>query len=306
MKILLLGRKKHQNTIETIGKVLELENVGSEFVFFDDCAEGDLTAKLRGADLYMIFPESLAKGCLGDEPDCSVCVFESVAAGFLISNKGRMLIFTRTPEMLSSIFKGEPSVSSIGEALAYFRRERKVYENSRLLHEARRKISAAHLSFSSSGLVQAVDYGMYPETQAFLKAGFSTETEDKNGVPLLSIAVRNGDMEITRLLMSYDASLNIIARDRITSPLMDAVTAGNAEIARVLIEAGADLNYRNRNGQTALVVAIGARMLEIAELLIDSGADLLIKDSLGMTAAEYAKLFSMTALNDKLGIPENK
>jgi hypothetical protein len=111
-------------------------------------------------------------------------------------------------------------------------------------------------------------------------------------------------MEIIRLLMSYDASLNIIARDRVTSPLMDAVTANNKDVAAMLIEAGADLNYRNRNGQSALIVAIGSRMSDIANLLIEHQADLTIKDSLGMTAAEYAKLFSLTDLYEKLSLNE--
>ena len=46
-------------------------------------------------------------------------------------------------------------------------------------------------------------------------------------------------------------------------------------------------------------------MTEISMLLIDSGADLAIKDSLGMAAAEYAKLFGLTGLYEKLGVSES-
>ena len=305
MKVLLLGRKVHETTFDTIRKILELEKVDSETLLFDNCTERELTGKLKSADIFLLMPVSLAKGRLGPDPDCSVCIFESIAAGFIMAHKGRLLLFCKDRELLSKIFAGEPAVSSIGEAWSYFRRERKVFESNKLLLDARRRISEAHLSFSSTGFIQAVEYGMYPEAEDFLRAGFSTETENKEGVPVLSIAVRNGDLEITRLLMSYDASLNIIARDRTTSPLMDAVSANDSRIAGMLIEAGADLNYRNRNGQSALVVAIGARMAKIAALLIDSGADLSVKDSLGMTAAGYAKLFSVKELYGKLGIEDS-
>ncbi|MBI9108224.1 MAG: ankyrin repeat domain-containing protein [Spirochaetales bacterium] len=285
-------------------KFFELEKVDSDLLCFDSCTDMELIGKLQDSDLFLMFPESLGQGCLSPETDCSCRIFEAVAAGYVLAHKGRMLLFIHEPSKLSGIFNGVPAVGSIGEALSYFRRERKVFESNKRLLDARRKISEAHLSFSSAGMIQAVEYGMHSETQAFLSAGFSTATETPEGLPLLNIAVRNGDVEICRLLMSYDASLNIIARDRITSPLMDAVTANNQEITRLLIEAGADLNYRNRNGQSALIVAIGSRMAEIAELLIENGADLSIKDSLGMTAAEYAKLFSLTGLYEKLSIFE--
>ena len=155
----------------------------------------------------------------------------------MLAKHGRMLIFTKKPEELSSLFDGDPSVAGIGEAIAFFRRERKAYESKQILVYARRIISEAHLSFSSTGLIQAVEYGMYKEVQAFLRAGFSPDTENPDGVSILSIAVRNGDMEVCRLLMSYNASLNVIARDRRSSPLMDAVSSNKIEIAELLIKA---------------------------------------------------------------------
>lgn len=301
----MLGRNEHNNIITTLERILELEKVISETVFFDSCSEKELFGKLKSSDLFLIFPVSLAKGCYSPEESCSVCLYEAVAAGYILAHKGRRLVFSRDKELLSDIFNGEPVVGSIGEAISYFRRERKVFESNMRMLEARKKISEAHLSFSSAGMLQAVEYGMYDETQAFLQAGFANSTENSDGVPLLSLAVRNGDMEIIRLLMSYNASLNVIARDRTTSPLMDAVTANNKEVASLLINAGADLNYRNRNGQSALIVAIGSRMSGVAGLLIEQGADLNIKDSLGMTAAGYAKLFSLTDLYERLNVEES-
>lgn len=299
MKLLMLGMERHNSEFSALGKILELEKIYSDILYFDDCSEEKLIKKLKKSELFLMCPDNLA-GEKESDKDCGSRLFEAVAAGYILAHKGRILIFSSEPEKLSGIFYGEPVVGRIGEAIAYFRREKRVYESNKSLLEARRIISDASLSFSRKGLIEAVENGMYKETQAFLSASFSTETENEEGVALISIAVRNGDLEICRLLMSYDASLNIIARDRVTSPVIDAVTAAKAEIAELLIDAGADLNFRNRNGQTALIVAIGSRMEEIASMLIDKGADLTIKDSLGMDAYGYSKLFSLSGLLNKL------
>jgi ankyrin repeat protein len=301
----MLGKAENSRVFSTLEKILELERVKSEKLYLDECTEKQLMAALRASDLFLITPDHLNKGCRNSAENGSDCFFEIISTGYAMANKGRLLIFSTRPSELNDLFYGEPVVSTIGEAISFFRCEMKTYESNKIFMEARELISEAHLSFSSTGLVQAVEYGMYRETEAFLKAGFPTETENKNGVPLLSLAVRNGDMEICRLLMSYEASVNVIARDRRSSPLIDALGVEKKDIVRLLIDAGADLNFKNRNGQTALIVAIGSRASDIADLLIESGADMSVKDSLGMNAASYAKLFSMIELYEKLGVVEN-
>lgn len=300
----MLGRKEHSSIFETLERLLELEKVHCEILYFDEVSEKTLSTCLRDSELYFMIPGSLTEksfeGGSGRAQNCSECMLESIAAGYMLAKKGRILFYSCDIGKFNEIFYGEPVVGSIGEALGYFRREKKVFESNKMLLDARRIISDADLSFSGRGLIEAVENGMYKEVQAFLDAGFSTETETKDGVPILNIAVRNGDLQMCRILMSYRASLNIIARDRCSSPVMDAVTAVKPEIAEVLIDGGADLNFKNRNGQSALVVAIGARMEDVAKLLIEKGADITLKDSLGMTAAQYAKLFSMTEIYEKL------
>ncbi len=295
MKVLLLGSEKHSNIFNTFEKILELENINSEILYFENCTEKNFINTLKSSEMFLFYPEEFCKSASNDKQGS---MYEFVSAGYALANKGRVLIFAPEPELLNGIFYGEPSVRSIGEALGHFRRERKNFEKNKFLVEARELISKADLSFSNKGFTEAVQNGMYKEAQAFLVAGFTPETENDKGVPLLSLAVRNNDMDMCRLLLSYKAAPNIIARDRVSSPAMDAVVAENQEIAELLIDVGADLNFKNRNGQTLLVVAIGARMEKISKLLIEKGADVTIKDSLGMTAAQYAKLFSLTELQE--------
>lgn len=299
MRALLLGISEIENILVTLGRLLELEKVQSEVILFDTCEEKELMSCLKSSDLFLMYPSMLYKDSEFINGHKSK-MLECIAAGYLVGHKGHFLIFAPEAEKLNPVFSGEPVVGSIGEAIGFFRRERKVFESNKVMLEARRIISEAGLGFSNKGLVDAVSEGLYTETQAFFDAGFSTEAEDANGVPLLSLAIRKGYLEICRLLMSYDARLNLIARDRCSSPVIDAVSAGQNEIAELLIASGADLNFRNKNGQTALIVAIGAKMEKLAHLLIDSGADITIKDSLGMNAADYARLFSLEGIREKL------
>jgi ankyrin repeat protein len=60
--------------------------------------------------------------------------------------------------------------------------------------------------------------------------------------------------------------------------------------------AGVELDRQNKNGQTALILAIGNGAVESAKQLILSGARTDIKDGLGMTATKYAELFHHTEI----------
>lgn len=71
-----------------------------------------------------------------------------------------------------------------------------------------------------------------------------------------------------------------------SSPLISAAVFGQTEIARILIESGADLNFRNKDGSTALISAAFFGRPEIVRLLVDAGADKTIENKYGATAYE--------------------
>jgi hypothetical protein len=84
------------------------------------------------------------------------------------------------------------------------------------------------------------------------------------------------------------AGTNINEKDPFggSSPLISASLFGKTEIAKILIDAGADINFQNNDGSTPLHLAAFFCRPEIVKLLLDKKADKTIKSKYGSTAYE--------------------
>ncbi|HZY81518.1 MAG TPA: ankyrin repeat domain-containing protein [Cyclobacteriaceae bacterium] len=82
------------------------------------------------------------------------------------------------------------------------------------------------------------------------------------------------------------AGTNINEKDPFggSSPLISAAVFNKPEAARILIDAGADINFQNNDGATALSTAAFFCNKEIVQMLLDKGADKTIKSKYGATA----------------------
>jgi len=142
-------------------------------------------------------------------------------------------------------------------------------------------------------LAQCVIDNRVKEISLFLDAGFSVNSRNNAGIPLLNIAARTrtGNPDVIRYLIAAGADVNLLAEDRGTTALIDSVMAQNIDIMDDLIKAGTDLNVKDKNGQTALIVAAGASREKMVEVLLKAGSDPDIPDSLGVSARKYANLF---------------
>ena len=85
------------------------------------------------------------------------------------------------------------------------------------------------------------------------------------------------------------------------TPLMYAARQGSSAAARVLAEAGADLNLTDPDGTSALILAIINGHFDTAALLLSKGADPNLADSTGMTPL-YATV-DMNTLGEVYGRP---
>lgn len=136
----------------------------------------------------------------------------------------------------------------------------------------------------------------------------------------LEYAVRNGNEEIVRVLLSAKADVNakddfgqtalMMLSDSVTSEIVwDLINAGakvntrdkdgdtalisaaevnNVDALKALIEAGAKVNAANSDGETALMKAAASGLVNNARALIMAGADVNARDKEGKTALMYA------------------
>src|SRR6478735_1619224 len=96
------------------------------------------------------------------------------------------------------------------------------------------------------------------------------------------------------------AGLELRLEERNETPLIWAVSEGYHDIAVTLIEAGADLNARNSDGNTALLRAACENRAELASVLIKVGAELDLQNNDGYSALILAERRGNTAVVDSL------
>jgi len=107
-------------------------------------------------------------------------------------------------------------------------------------------------------------------------------------VPLISIhmAALQGDLDAIHQHIAAGTDLNKTEPSAGSTPIITASLFGKTDVVKVLIEGGADVNFRNKEGSTALhTAAFFCRPLIVRELL-DHGADMSIRNNAGSTAIE--------------------
>ena len=100
---------------------------------------------------------------------------------------------------------------------------------------------------------------------------------------LLQTAVKEDEANVVKLLIEVGADVNHENTKGLTA-MMEASRMGNDQSVKLLIEAGADVNHRNKKGYTALMNAVGENHVECVKLLIEAGADVNHADNDGWTA----------------------
>ena len=113
------------------------------------------------------------------------------------------------------------------------------------------------------------------------------DTEKKTGVlaPDIDIhtAVITGNKEALRQHIAAGSNINEKDPFGGSSPLISAAVFGKTEEAKILIDAGADLNFQNNDGSTALHSSAFFCRPEIVRMLLEKGADKTIVNNFGAT-----------------------
>ena len=151
-----------------------------------------------------------------------------------------------------------------------------------------------------------------------LKRGFDPNTVDPKGLNGLYIAIRDQSLHAAEALIDWPKTNIEIRTAQDESPLMMAALKGNLELARKLIDRGADVNKtgwtplhyaatnghlpliellldqsayidaESPNGSTPLMMAAHYGTPAAVKLLLEAGADPMLKNQLGLTAIDFA------------------
>jgi ankyrin repeat protein len=136
--------------------------------------------------------------------------------------------------------------------------------------------------FHATALWYAVAWGRNPKLAQFLL----DQGSDPNYC--LWAASWAQDLELTRLLLEHGAEVDPVFHG--DTPLLGILKVHRLAAAPLLIKYGADINYRDPQGFTALHHAVKKKftLKQIRELL-DIGADPTVRNAAGETPAEIAR-----------------
>lgn len=145
-----------------------------------------------------------------------------------------------------------------------------------------------------SGLMIAAREGNLPLMELFVARGADVNLANSLGETALMHAAWKGKLEAVRWLLAHGARVNQDGAK--WSALHYAVFAGNAEVASLLLENGADINARSPNGSSVLMMAVYEGREEMVRWALAHGADTSAKNENGDGALEWAMKFDQTKI----------
>ena len=141
---------------------------------------------------------------------------------------------------------------------------------------------------SAQSLLDAVRARNDQEVNRLIAAGADANEGDPLGTTPLMWAARYGDAALVERLI--DAGANLKAENAFgVTPMSEAALIGSEPVIRELLAAGVNADSPNPEGETALMLVVRTGQLDAAELLIEAGADVNAKERwAGQTALMWA------------------
>ena len=152
-------------------------------------------------------------------------------------------------------------------------------------------------------LIAAAMRDHIPSIKVLIENGADIEQPGQEGFRPLALAIAENKYESAKALMEAGADVSAASgADGLTPLMIIAAQTSPAEgarflpgstrpsdIARGLVERGAEVNAQAKNGVSALMIAATHNSAPMIGLLMDAGADPAIKNQLDQTAADIAE-----------------
>jgi hypothetical protein len=137
-------------------------------------------------------------------------------------------------------------------------------------------------------LHDAVKDGDLARLQELIATGADLTVQDRLVGTALHWAASTDNIEAARLLIEAGTDVNLPKIDNHQTALHIAAFGGSVEVAVLLIEAGADAEVRTTYGDTPLHTATAADQANVAKLLIEAGANIEARNVLDFTPLFWA------------------
>jgi len=241
-----------------------------------------------GKDLTGNGPQgpSVGQGPAGDPALRGAQVFQAATAGDLATVKALIL---ETPKFVNS-------KDSDGNSLLHVAAANGNKELTDLLLEDGADVNAVALSLTP--LIVAVRHQHADIAEALLAHGARVNAASSDGRTALHFAVAARQANLVELLLANYAYVDALSSSG--TPLQVASEMGFADIAELLLDKGADVNAKGKDGFTPLHFAAAYGHADVAQLLIAGKADLRAKDSQGRTPADLAAEYKHSEVADLL------
>jgi len=125
-----------------------------------------------------------------------------------------------------------------------------------------------------AALLAAAKKGDFSAAEKWIGQGAAVDARDESGWTPLIFAAQRGDFAMVKLLVSKGADVNAQTTTTIGSRVLAFSTEGrDLKLMEFLLDHGARINDRGRNGTTALYQAATQAQEDVVRFLLEKGAD---------------------------------
>jgi len=140
-------------------------------------------------------------------------------------------------------------------------------------------LSVAVLAAEKAPVAEAAMNGDKDAVRALLKKGLDVNEPQGDGTTALHWAAMKGDAELAQMLIYAGANLRATTRLGAYTPLYLAAKGGYSAVVAALVAAGADVKATTTNGTTPLMIAAAAGDTRTVQTLVENESDINATDT---------------------------